>query len=347
MRSGFKYITLSLIFLLFSFEIYKNINPKLPDNFPAPAYDLTKNPITEKGFELGRKLFYDPILSSDSTVSCANCHQQFSAFSNLAHPISHGVGGTAGTRNAPPLQNLIWNKSFMWDGGVTFLESQPLAPIINKLEMNETLEHVIQKLRRNKNYVSEFKNAFGIKTITTKYVAKALSQFMALMISSNSKYDIYLKGDVTFTASEQRGLKLFKEKCASCHTEPLFTDNGFRNNGLKPNPFGADSGRSIITANPRDLFLFKVPSLRNVAISAPYMHDGRFATLGQVLEHYSSEIYVSATTDSLLTKGISFSSTDRSDIISFLKTLTDRDFLYDKRFSDPTSTNNFLKDTHK
>lgn len=345
-RSCYIFITGLVCFLVFnSFVKNKNINPPLPAGFPKPVYDLAKNPISEEGFELGRKLFYDPVLSSDSTVSCANCHQQFSAFSNLAHPLSHGVKGAIGKRNAPALQNLIWQNSFMWDGNVAHLLAQPMAPIINKLEMNESPEGVIKKLQRNAVYAAQFKKVFGSKGVNAKTLSLALSQFMALMISSESKFDQYLRGDVTFTASEERGLKTFREKCSGCHKEPLFATNDFRNNGLQPNASAPDSGRAIVTAKKEDLFKFKVPSLRNVAVSAPYMHDGRFANLQQVLEHYAGGIYASPTTDALLS-GLALSATDKTDIISFLKTLTDRNFLYDKRFGDPFYTQNFLKDTH-
>jgi cytochrome c peroxidase len=335
-----------IFFLLNSFTGDKTLTPDIPPGFPKPIYDLRKNPISENEFELGRKLFYDPVLSSDSTVSCANCHQQFSAFSNLAHPLSHGVKGTVGKRNAPTLQNLVWNKSFMWDGGVAFLEAQPLAPIANKLEMNESLENVIRKLQQNPTYVSDFKKAYKTERITTKLMAKALAKYMAMLVSAQSKYDMYLKGDVTFTSSEERGLKIFRKKCSTCHTEPLFTDNSFRNNGLAPNATVPDSGKAIITGQAKDAFLFKVPSLRNVAVSAPYMHDGRFATLQQVVNHYDNGVTANATTDALVKEGIKLTPEEKNDIVLFLKTLTDRNFLYDKRFSDPFSTNYYLKDTH-
>lgn len=304
----------------------------IPAGWPQPVYNNASNPITESGFKLGRKLFFDPLLSKDNSTSCGSCHQQFAAFANLDHAVSHGINGLLGTRNAPPVYNLIWHDAFMWDGGINNLEVMPLAPITNPVEMNETIDNVISKLNANSNYRLMFKSAFGSDTITSQRMLMAFAQFMSLMVSSNSKYDKVKKGEATFTSTESSGYTLFVQKCASCHKEPLMSDFSYRNNGL--DSIFKDLGRAKITSLATDEGTFKVPSLRNVELSRPYMHDGRFKTLEQCLEHYNSGIKQSATLDSSLTLGISLSPQNKLDIISFLKTLTDNSFITDSRFSE-------------
>lgn len=311
-----------------------------PSNFPEPAYHFNTNSVTKEGFELGRKLFYDPILSADNTISCGSCHIQTSAFTHHGHIVSHGIADRMGTRNSPPIMNLAWNTSFMWDGGILDLDLQSVAPITNHLEMDETMSNVINKLQASSQYPSLFKKAFGSDQITTATFLKALSQFMLLCISSNSKYDSIMRkqGNVSFTADEQEGYTLFAQKCGSCHKEPLFTDNSFRNNGLTPSMVD-DQGRFIITQLNEDKYKFKVPSLRNLAYTAPYMHDGRFLTLDAVLDHYSSKVELSASLDPLLQQGsstgISLTTDERTKIKAFLNTLNDRGFLFDKQLSQP------------
>ncbi len=304
-----------------------------PEGFPAPEYDLTNNPLSYSRFSLGRKLFYDPVLSLDSTISCGECHQQSVAFAHADHKLSHGINGLLGTRNSPPIFNMAWNPSFFWDGGVHTLELQPLAPITNPVEMNETIQGVLNKLRRSATYPSLFKSAFGTDTINTNHLMKALAQFMAVMISDKSRYDFYLRGEATFSGAEQRGLNVFRANCASCHKEPLFSDYSFRNNGLD-SVFFRDPGRAQITGLPQDSGKFKVPSLRNVMLTKPYMHDGRHANISQVLDHYTSKVRQSYTLDPLLSNGITLSATERSDLIAFLSTLTDPRFISNKEFSE-------------
>lgn len=310
-----------------------------PSNFPAPVYDLSKNPISNDKFILGRTLFYDPILSRNNTISCGNCHQQEGAFCHIDHNVSHGIDDKVGTRNSPALQNLAFYKSFMWDGGIFDLDLQPIAPIENHVEMDEKLETVIPKLQASSKYRSLFKKAYGSETVNTVGLLKALSQFMLLMVSADSKYDKYVRGEAggTFTDDEKEGLTLFNAKCRSCHSTDLFTDQNFRNNGLKPSAVN-DSGRYKITLHPDDMYKFKVPSLRNVALTAPYMHDGRFKTLEQVLDHYRTGVVVSTTLDPLLNNGslpgITITDLEKQKIILFLKTLTDENFTKDKRFAE-------------
>ncbi len=313
----------------------KDVAIKVPKGFPKPYYDFTKNKVTPDGFNLGRKLFYDPILSNDYFTSCASCHQRFAAFAHIDHPISHGVIGKIGKRNVPALQNLIFQKEFMWDGGINHLDLQPIAPITGEAEMGETMEHVIYKLQNDSVYPKLFYKAFGDSIVTTENFLKSLSQFLALMISADSRYDNYLKGKETFTKPEEEGLKIFRAKCSSCHKEPLFTDNSYRNIGLKPDSSLNDYGRKSITGYPDDFMKFRVPSLRNVEMTYPYMHDGRFKNLQQVMNHYAEGNFFGINLDHELTKTVGLGATEISNITAFLKTLTDKTFLYDRRFADP------------
>lgn len=326
-----------------------------PSYFPDPVYDLSKNPLTVEGVELGKFLFYDGILSRTDNIGCGTCHQQQAAFTHHGHDLSHGVDDKIGTRNAPSVQNMAWNTSFFWDGGVHDMDMVPPVPIQNKVEMDERIPNVIEKLKKTPvpgatkqvDYPKMFKAAFGSDSITADRMMQALSQFMMTMVSATSRYDYFLRGDASaLTAQEKDGLSIFKQKCASCHAGELFTDQKFRNNGLVPNRIN-DQGRYAITLNADDRLKFKVPSLRNVGLTAPYMHDGRFTTLEQVLDHYGNDkpgskdsIYVSPTLDPLLNvvgqrRGISLTSAEKQSIIAFLKTLNDDDFIKDKRFSDP------------
>lgn len=305
-----------------------------PSYFPSPVYDFNNNPITVDGFKLGRKLFYDPVLSKDSSTSCGTCHQQFAAFANLDHPTSHGINSLLGERNSPALMNLIWKDNLMWDGGVNNLEIQPFNPITNPVEMGDTLPNIILKLNRITEYKTMFQKAYGDDSITSQRIFRAITQFMGLMVSSNSAYDKYRSGEGTLTSNELNGLNLFRAKCASCHSEPLFTDNTFRSNGISVSPVYTDSGRATITFQSGDLYKFKVPSLRNIALSRPYMHDGRFETLSEVLDHYTSNISAASNTDTMLIGGIALSAQEKTDIISFLNTLTDFTFKSDSRFKE-------------
>lgn len=306
---------------------------EVPPGWPAPVYDFSGNPLSRAGFELGRSLFYDPRLSHDNSIACANCHQQFAAFAHCDHRFSHGVDGALGGRNAPALFNLAWQPTFMWDGGVHPLEVQPLGPISNPVEMAETLAGVVAKLQADARYPRRFAQAFGSPGIDGQRVLLALTQFIGTLQSSHSRYDEYLAGRAAFTAEEERGLRVFRAQCESCHREPLFTDFSFRNNGLDREP--RDIGREKISENGADRGLFRVPSLRNIAQSAPYMHDGRFENLPQVLDHYAGGIEPSTTLDPRLRGGLKLGEAERADLLKFLGTLSDPVFLNDPRFADP------------
>ncbi|MBO0360602.1 cytochrome-c peroxidase [Hymenobacter sp. BT186] len=313
----------------------------VPGNFPEPVYGAEKNPPTRAAFELGRSLFYDPRLSRTGEVSCGSCHQQFVAFAHAGHQLSHGVNDRLGTRNTPALQNLRWKPNFFWDGGPSNIETMPLAPITNPLEMDETLDNVLRKLNADASYQRRFKQVFGGNGPINSYqFLRALAQFTAALTSSNSRYDKYARQESggTLTTSELRGLTVLRQKCGSCHAGELFTDESFRNNGLDRR-FPLDSGRAHITGGLRDVGRFKVPSLRNVALTGPYMHDGRFTTLEAVLDHYDHGMVESATLDPQLRRsglepGIALNPQERQDLLAFLHTLTDEQFLRNPQLAE-------------
>ena len=310
------------------------INLQIPDGWPKPAGNIfAKNKLTEQGFQLGKKLFYDGLLSKDSLISCASCHQQFAAFATYDHDLSHGVHNSFSTRNAPALINLAWMKELQWDGGANHIEVQPLAPITADNEMGEKLDSILLKLKKDSVYRRMFKAAFGDPAINSQRILKALAQFTGSLISANSKYDKVKRGEATFNMYEQNGYDVFKLKCAGCHKEPLFTDNSFRNNGLALNRFN-DYGRQTITGDRHDSLKFKVPTLRNVQVTFPYMHDGRIYSLYQVLDHYRKGIITSQPTlDSSLRNRITMTDKEKNDVVYFLYTLTDSSFLKNRRFA--------------
>ncbi|PSL46779.1 cytochrome c peroxidase [Chitinophaga niastensis] len=298
---------------------------QLPPGFPKPVYDFSNNRLTKQGIALGRFMFYDFRLSRDSTVSCGFCHQQFAAFGHFDHPLAHGVGGQQGTRSVPVLFNMIWQKAFMWDGGVNNLEIQPLTPLTDHNEMAVDLKELLQKMQRDPKYRSMFKAAFGSEAITSERMFKAITQFVATMISANSKYDSVMRKapGVIFSEEEQAGYTIFQQKCAACHKEPLFTDLSYRSNGLPYLPALNDVGRMKITNSTADYLHFKVPSLRNILKSSPYMHDGRYFDIYQVFDFYDHGVQVTPGTDPLVRNGIPLSAVEKRQLYIFLNTLTD------------------------
>ena len=319
-------------FMMISFVLIKDnhfFNP--PDYFPKPVYDFQQNPLDSNKIELGRTLFYDPILSDNNTISCVSCHSSFNAFAHTDHDLSHGIFDSIGNRNAPALFNLAWQKAFMWDGAINHLDMQALAPISHKSEMGSNINAVIMKLNESKEYKEAFLNAFQDSTISTAEILKALSQFQLTLVSANAKYDRVKMGKEVFTEQEKNGYQLFKKDCASCHSEPLFSNYNFENNGLPIDPTINDLGRYVITENDNDKAKFKVPSLRNLSFTYPYMHDGRFMTLQEVINHYTSGIEHSTTLSSQLNESIELSSNEKVDLISFLLTLNDKDFVFNKK----------------
>lgn len=333
-----RYWWISGLFLLLvscSKEIFSGFQGfQNPSHFPEPVYRFADNEISEARFVLGRKLFYEPRLSRNNTISCGSCHIQSSAFTQHGHDVSHGIDDRLGTRNSPPIMNLAWMPTFFWDGGVFDLDLQPIVPITNHVEMDETVENVLQKLRAHADYPGMFKKAFGDTAINTARTMKALSQFMLLCVSAQSKYDSVKQNlGARFTESEQAGYAFFQQKCANCHKEPLFSDFSFKNNGIAIG-LNDDMGRYIVTLNEQDRYRFKVPSLRNVELTAPYMHDGRFITLDAALEHYRAQVQQTPNLDPQLKDGIPMTDTDKANLIAFLKTLTDRHFLTNKLLAE-------------
>jgi len=309
-----------------------------PAHFPNLVYDFSKNPITKDGFKLGKALFYEGDLSSNGMIACGSCHIQSHAFSHHGHDVSHGVGDRLGSRNAPAIQNLAWQPIFFWDGGVHDLDLFSIDPIENPVEMNENFANVLEKIRKKAPYPELFRKAYGSPEITTERFLKALSQFMLMAVSANSKYDKFVRKEVSLEKNELEGMQIFKQKCASCHQGELFTDFSFRNTGLQTAFRKPDFGRYLVTLNETDRYKFKVPSLRNIAVTAPYMHDGRFYTLDEVLEHYNSQVKDLPNLDTLLKQnailGIALSADEKQKLIAFLNTLTDKDFLTNPIFRE-------------
>lgn len=319
-------------------EVNARMDFKVPSNFPALAQDVERNFPTERGFELGRKLFHDTRLSSDGTVSCSFCHEQASAFTHHGHAFSHGINNLEGVRNTPSIQNMAFQSQYFYDGASVSIEMLSIAPIHNPVEMNETLENIAAKLKKDKSYIELFSKAFDDQEISSNNILKALAQFMTMMVSANSRYDKYVRHEPggNFSEQERFGLEIFSQKCASCHKTDLFTDSAFRNNGLPPNKKLNDLGRETVTGFETDRYKFKVPSLRNVALTAPYMHDGRFGSLQSVLNFYTTGVKHSETLDPLLNAngvlGIALSADEKEAVIAFLKTLTDEEYINNQLF---------------
>jgi cytochrome c peroxidase len=306
---------------------------------PVPA----NNRLTRQGVVLGRRLYYDPILSADSTQACGSCHQFGRSFSDSLR-YSVGIDGSVGTRNAPSLVNVAWLPLAFWDGRARSLEEQALEPVVNPIEMKETWTNVVRKLQRHNDYPELFGRAFGTDVITKELVTQAIAQFERTFISSQSKFDVWLEtrdaSAAGFTEAQERGRHLFDTErgdCFHCHrVNVLLTDNDFHNIGL--DSLFVDLGRSEVTGNPSDMGKFKTPSLRNVELTAPYMHDGRFNTLEEVVGHYNGGGFTTPTTDPLLRKrgvGLGLTPQEVSDIVEFLKTFTDTAFANNPDLAKP------------
>ena len=312
---------------------YFNATPyiiEIPDGFPNMNIP-SNNPMSVEGIALGEKLFKDPILSANNTQACIDCHRANSAFSD-PNQFSTGIDNIQGTRNASALINIGWNNSFNWDGSAQTLEEQAFEPVVNPIEMHNSWINVETKLNADSNYVELFKQAFSIGYIDSTHVAMAIAQFERTLISTNSKFDRFLKGEEQLTSSELSGYAIFnseKADCFHCHGSNMFMDNLFHNNGLDTEPF-LDLGRGNITGDPNDNGKFRTPTLRNIEFSAPYMHDGRFSNLEEVVEHYNSGGNYSSTVDPLMKKigiGLQLTNQEKQDLVSFLKTLSDDDFI--------------------
>jgi cytochrome c peroxidase len=318
----------SIITFCSAFGLLKYNSLELPKHFPKPYFDFEKESLTNAKIQLGRTLFYDPILSSDNSISCASCHSPYNAFAHTDHDLSHGINDSVGFRNAPALFNLAWQKSFMWDGAVNHLDMQALAPISDSKEMNETIENIVLKLNKNPHYAHLFYAAFSDSLATGSRTLKALSQFQLTLVSCNSKYDKVKEGKTKFTSQEKKGYELFKKNCNVCHTEPMFTNYGFANNGLPVDPTLNDFGKYRLTKNSKDSLLFKIPPLRNLKYTYPYAHDGRFKKIREMLNHYTNGIHIQPSLSKELKKPIVLSSNEKSDLLCFLLTLNDSTFVF-------------------
>lgn len=329
-----------------------------PQFFP-PIEIPAENPLTEEGIQLGRRLFYDPILSGDNSLACAGCHKQANAFTDPRR-FSVGIDNIAGTRNSMALFNLVYPSSFFWDGRSATLEEQILEPVPNPIEMHEEWPNAVSELQSTADYPKMYYQAFGDSAITKELTAKAIAQFLRTILSSNSRYDKHLRGELfgtsqEWTESEERGFELFMGEfngpgtggdCFHCHGNILYhlvgQSDQFRNNGLQAaatvNDF-PDKGLGDITGNPMDNGKFKIPSLRNIEITAPYMHDGRFNTLEEVVNFYSEGLKHSPTIDPLMEAaqqgGVQLTQQQKQDLVAFLKALTDQSLATNPAFSDP------------
>ena len=307
----------------------------IPQGLP-PMNIPSNNPLTVEGVALGKRLFYDPILSANNTQSCASCHIQETGFSETTQ-YSTGIDGIEGNRNAMPLINLGWQTKFFWDGGANGLESQVIGPITNPIEMHETMENVVAKLNAHAEYPDLFKAAFGSAEASSQNIMRAIAQFERTLISGNSKYDQYMRGETFLSSQELNGLSLFtdmeKGDCSHCHSlGSTFSDFEFRNTGLDSIP--VDEGRYLITLNQGDRGKFKTPSLRNVELTAPFMHDGRFQTLLECVQHYNTGFRYSANLDPNLSFAVKGRMTQQEmeDLVTFMKTLTDMEFVNNPAF---------------
>lgn len=313
---------------------------EIPSNLP-PMVVPDDNPMTYEGVDLGKRLFYDVRLSGDNTMSCGSCHNQSFGFTDNGNVFSKGIDQQLGDIQAMPLANLGWSETLFWDGRSIGLEAQAREPVKNPIEMHETWTNALTELQADRDYPRHFKATFGTDQITEDLVVKAIAQFERSMISANSEYDKFARGESNaLSDAAKRGADLFfgeRADCFHCHSEGLLTDFDFHNNGLDSILDNGNLGRAKVTNRSSDHGKFKTPSLHNVEVSGPYMHDGRFATLAEVVEHYNSGIRRSATLSPKIKSpnGLQLTEEEKADLVAFLKSLTDRSFLTDQRFADP------------
>ncbi len=320
---------------------------KDPVGFPQMVIPAD-NPLTEEGIALGRRLFFDPVLSADSSMSCATCHIPELAFTD-AKAVSEGIVGLEGTRSSMSLVNVgYYYTGLFWDGRSPSLEEQAFHPVRDPKEMAFNWRDAVRRLQNNRQYVRWFSEAFSIRRareIDSMLVAKALAQFERTLVSSDTKFDRVMREEEAFSPEEKRGWTIFfdasKEmavsECNHCHVDPLFTDLQYHNNGVQQAASlegFADPGQGAVTGNRFDLGRFRVPTLRNVLLTAPYMHDGRFKTMDEVLDHYASGGHAAENLNANVRK-LYLSAQDRADMMAFFGTLTDTAFLKNPAFKNP------------
>ena len=314
------------------------VDDQVPAGFPAgsPATRApADNALTEARAQLGKRLFFDKQLSRTRAVACATCHLPEHAFSD-PKPVSAGVDGRLGTRNAPALVNLAWGDSFFWDGRIATLEEQAGKPIEHPDEMDLPLADAVARIDADASYTQAFAAAYG-GPVTEESLRKAIASFVRVLVSGDSPYDRHLRGDDGgFGEAERRGEEIFRGEtggCFHCHPVGMLTNEGFFNNGSAVD--GGDTGRQMVTNRTGDAGKFKVPALRNVEVSAPYMHDGSLATLEDVIDHYDGGGNGHPATDPSI-EPLGLSAADKADLLAFLRALTDRTFLADPRWAPPT-----------
>ena len=306
------------------------ISLNIPHGFPPLNSSVDGNRPTKYGVALGEKLFHEKKFSGNNTISCASCHNPSRAFAdNEVQAV--GIHGRVGLRNTPPIQNLAFMKFYNWDGNMLQLEKQPLVPIITHEEMDSSILTVIGKLTDEHEYKEMFRKAFGDEKITPERIYRSLAQYEYTLISANSKYDSVKRNEgAVFTESEARGYRIFRQKCESCHSTELFTDQSFRNVGFPPNPSTEEAGRARVTGAPEDYMSFRVPSLRNAEYTAPYGSFGQFPTLKAVLDYFDQGVLDADNLDPILKENnnrIPLSEGEKEDIIAFIKTLSDQLFV--------------------
>lgn len=325
-----------------------------PANFGNRINVPANNPTTQQGIYLGRLLFYETRLSANNTLSCASCHQQEKAFTD-GKALSEGIDHILSTRNAMSLANLLWARKFFWDGRAVSLEDQAMIPMSNPHEMGQSLAVSAQKLHSISQYPHLFQLVYGDDQITGERILKAIAQFERTLISANSRYDQYLRNAYQPTEEELKGMELFNRapqpekgirgaNCAHCHGGVKNYMELFHNNGLDSIP--KDAGIEALTGMPADRGRFKVPTLRNIALTGPYMHDGRFKTLEQVIDHYSEHIEQSPSLSSFLQgesnvingKSLKLQPAEKKELVAFLNMLTDSSFINNPKFSNPHLT---------
>lgn len=306
-------------------EIYLEI----PRDFPEVNSAFDRNRPTKYGVQLGEKLFTDKRLSANNTISCSSCHNRTSAFADN-NPLAIGIYNRLGIRNSPPIQNLAFMKYYNWDGSKLDLESQAIIPIITHEEMASSIFEVIEKINGDMDYVELFRKTFGDDEISPDRIYRSIAQYEYSLISSNSKYDqVIRKNKGNFSLNEERGFKVFKQKCMACHSTELFTDQSFRNIGFPINTNSNEAGRARITGELKDYMNFRVPSLRNVEYTAPYGSFGQFTTLKELLDYLDNGVIETINLDPILKNNgnrIPLSEQEKNDIISFLSTLSDLEF---------------------
>lgn len=363
-HKAFKRQMALLLCLLFSILGLSSLKLKTEDEIPNGIYQLKypsyfgnrvnlndANPLTQQSVYLGRRLFYEVRLSADNSLSCGSCHQQAKAFTD-GLKLSKGVDRSFTGRNTMALVNLLWSRRFFWDGRSASLEDQASFPMVNPHEMGQSLQISVKKLKATNYYPSLFKAVFGDEKITAERIVAAIAQFERTLISSDSKYDRYLNGSAQLNDDETRGMMLFNTSpnpqkgirganCAHCHGGAKNYLELFHNNGL--DSIYADKGMAAFTGIKTDHGRFKVPTLRNIALTSPYMHDGRFATLEEVVEHYSERVKSSEALSAFLQNQsnergaipVKLNAAEKKDLIAFLNTLTDDTFVNDPKFSNP------------